>query len=99
MSLYQLLGVDSKVATEADIRTAFRSRAVAESPARGGDADHFAQLKVAYETLVDPKRRAVYDAECLSTVVVAADSQDGWPQDFASNFRGGSVQHPHGASR
>jgi len=58
---YRTLGV-AKGATAHDIRRAYRARARALHPDKGGDPAAFARLQEAFETLHDPRRRDVYDA-------------------------------------
>ncbi|WP_030423184.1 J domain-containing protein [Streptomyces sp. NRRL F-5065] len=58
--LYAVLGVPSDADRSAIIR-AFRRRAFAGHPDRGGDAETFRRLQRARETLLDPARRAAYD--------------------------------------
>ncbi len=61
---YLVLGV-SRTALAQEIRSAYRRRAFERHPDRGG-ADRtpeFQQLADAYHVLVDPERRAAYDAE------------------------------------
>jgi DnaJ-like protein/nuclease-like protein len=57
---YELLGVGSD-ASVAEIKSAYRSRARALHPDFGGSSDAFHELRLAYETLSDPLRRAAYD--------------------------------------
>jgi len=47
---YDLLGV-SKNATLDEIKKAFRKKAIKEHPDKGGDAEKFKELAVAYEVL------------------------------------------------
>lgn len=62
MNLYQLLGV-SVQATSADVRKAYRKLSAKYHPDKeGGDRDKFEQIKLAYDVLIDPKRRQRYDA-------------------------------------
>ncbi len=60
-TLYELLGVDRKAST-ADIRKAFRKLCKTAHPDQGGDSKKFMELTEAYEILMDPQRRARYDA-------------------------------------
>ena len=61
MSHYETLGVD-KNATEKEIKKAYRAQAQVKHPDKGGTAEEFAPLANAYETLMDPERRLLYDA-------------------------------------
>jgi len=57
---YDILGV-ARDATTAAIKAAYRRRAKTAHPDSGGDVDTFGRLKVAYELLLDPVRRKVFD--------------------------------------
>lgn len=59
--LYARLGV-SRDATTNDIRRAYRKGSMTAHPDRGGTAAEFQRLHLAYEVLMDPVRRAEYDA-------------------------------------
>jgi curved DNA-binding protein CbpA len=61
---YAVLGVDP-VASEEAIRGAFRRRAKELHPdAESGNASAFILVKLAYDTLMNPERRAAYDRDC-----------------------------------
>ncbi|CEM15887.1 unnamed protein product [Vitrella brassicaformis CCMP3155] len=60
LDLYAVLGVD-KTAPLAEIRKAFRQKAVKEHPDKGGDPTVFQNINKAYEVLSDGKLRAHYD--------------------------------------
>ncbi|NTJ68425.1 DnaJ domain-containing protein [Agrobacterium rhizogenes] len=57
---YDILGV-ARDAGEEQIKAAYRKRAKAAHPDSGGDTEAFAQLQKAYELLLDPVRRKVFD--------------------------------------
>ena len=61
MDLYRELGVD-RTAGAAEIKAAYRAAAKKRHPDHGGDKDSFARLNAAKALLLDPKRRARYDA-------------------------------------
>ena len=61
-TLYTWLSVEEQ-ATEDEIKRAFREQAKIHHPDRGGDSERFAKISQAYEVLMDPKRRARYDAK------------------------------------
>jgi hypothetical protein len=59
-SHYQILRIPV-TATEKEIKVAYRRAARVSHPDHGGDAAAFRQVTLAYETLIDAKRRAAYD--------------------------------------
>lgn len=61
-SLYETLGVKPD-ASPAEIKRTFRQKAANAHPDKqSGDHDAMAELNRAYKTLIDPKRRLLYDA-------------------------------------
>jgi curved DNA-binding protein CbpA len=68
---YGALGIAAD-ADRAQVKTAFRSLAKTCHPdVRGGDGEHFREISLAYSTLVDPIRRAAYDAQCARVLAGA----------------------------
>ncbi len=65
---FQVLRV-SKEATEEEIRRAYRRRARRLHPDQGGDSHAFIELSTAYQTLIDPGQRRLYEAGVLPTEV------------------------------
>jgi DnaJ-class molecular chaperone len=61
MDLYKQLGI-SPDATSEEIKHAYRLLAQIHHPDKGGDEEKFKKIKMAYETLSDPDKRAHYDA-------------------------------------
>ena len=59
--LYEILGIKPS-ASKYQIKSAFRRLAKVHHPDRGGDIEKFREIQEAYEVLLDPKRRAHYDA-------------------------------------
>jgi len=60
---YGVLGIP-KDADNAQVKSAFRNLAKAYHPdRRGGSEQRFREISHAYETLINPARRAAYDAE------------------------------------
>ena len=60
---YMVLGVAAD-ADKAQVKAAFRSLAKTCHPdLKGGSEQRFREINSAYKTLVDPMRRAAYDAE------------------------------------
>lgn len=84
MTLYDLLGVCRESSAE-DIRAAFKAKALIHHPDRGGDAEMFKQVKSAYDVLVDPKARSLYD-QTGRVPTNTEDGHDGFPPDIASMF-------------
>lgn len=60
MNPYEELGVE-RDATEADIKSAYRSASKRAHPDAGGSAEKFAQVSRSKALLLDPRRRAEYD--------------------------------------
>jgi len=59
-SHYDVLGV-SRDASESDLRSAYRKRAMEAHPDKGGSEEEFVRLAEAYEVLSDPSKRRMYD--------------------------------------
>jgi DnaJ family protein A protein 2 len=59
-NLYELLGVQ-KSATEAELKKAWKRKALDLHPDKGGDKEVFQKVKNAYDILMDPQRRTIYD--------------------------------------
>lgn len=59
-SHYEVLRV-AVTATDKEIKVAYRKAARHAHPDQGGDAAAFRRVTLAYETLIDPKRRSAYD--------------------------------------
>ncbi len=57
--LYDILNIDEN-ASKAEIKDSYRRLAHKHHPDKGGDEEVFKEIKVAYETLIDPKKRAQY---------------------------------------
>jgi len=63
-SHYDVLCLDCS-ADDADIRAAFRKRALESHPDKGGNAIEFRSVMAAFETLGDKKRRLCYDTDIM----------------------------------
>lgn len=57
---YTTLGID-KTASQDDIKRAYRKLASKYHPDKGGDTQKFQEIQAAYDTLIDPEKRAQYD--------------------------------------
>ena len=60
MNLYEELEL-SQFCTEEEIKLKYRTLASIHHPDKGGDAEKFKRIKLAYEVLIDPTRRNEYD--------------------------------------
>eukprot|EP00746_Dinoflagellata_sp_MGD_P037181 gnl/MRDRNA2_/MRDRNA2_18925_c0_seq1.p1 gnl/MRDRNA2_/MRDRNA2_18925_c0~~gnl/MRDRNA2_/MRDRNA2_18925_c0_seq1.p1 ORF type:complete len:588 (+),score=106.26 gnl/MRDRNA2_/MRDRNA2_18925_c0_seq1:207-1970(+) len=69
-SLYAILGVQPTATLDA-IRTAFRRKALAVHPDKGGTHDEFMKVKIAFETLMDMKHHDE-EGDIASAAAVAA---------------------------
>lgn len=65
-SHYDVLGV-GKSATGAEIKKAYQRKAKQHHPDKGGNEADFVEIKLAYEVLSDPARRAAYDGTATSS--------------------------------
>lgn len=57
---YNTLGVQRN-ATQEEIKLAYRKLASMHHPDRGGDAEKFKEIQIAYDTLSDPNKKTEYD--------------------------------------
>ena len=60
MDYYELLGV-SRDASEKELKSAFKKKAMQHHPDKGGNPDTFKQINEAYQTLSDNEKRQMYD--------------------------------------
>ena len=80
---YDVLGLPRE-ATQGEVKAAYRKAARAHHPDKGGDAAVFAKVRLAFEVLGDPARRATYDAlggehayRCIPGVTLRARGGEG----------------------
>lgn len=73
---YETVGVE-RTAETATIKSAYRRRAKSLHPDAGGDVDSFDKLKTAYELLLDPIRRKVFDDTGYDPALVDAVDRKG----------------------
>ena len=59
-NFYQTLGI-ARNATPEEIKQAYRKLAFTHHPDRGGDAEKFKEIQIAYDTLSDPVKKQQYD--------------------------------------
>ena len=60
MDYYELLGV-SRDASEKELKSAFKKKAMQHHPDKGGNPDKFKQINEAYQILSDNEKRQMYD--------------------------------------
>jgi|GEM_PF-6729253 len=87
---YEVLGVDPSC-SEKEVKTAFRRLAREHHPdvvGDGGASDRFLEIREAYETLIDPKKRHKYDTRS------AGGAHRSGGNGFADRFQG-----PHVSAR
>ena len=58
--LYKTLGIE-KSSTAAQIKKAYRKKALRMHPDKGGDLEEFKKLQAAYDVLSDEDKRQTYD--------------------------------------
>lgn len=100
---YDLLEV-SPDASEADLKKAYRKRALRLHPDKGGDPELFKEVTHAYEILSDPQKRSIYDARGEAGLseqggMGGMDAHDLFSQLFGGGgggFFGGGPSRPSG---
>jgi DnaJ family protein A protein 2 len=85
--LYDVLGVP-KTATEAEIKKAFRKKALEHHPDKGGEEAQFKEVNAAYEVLGNAEKRELYDKYGLEGVKNGGGGMSGF-EDIFSMFGGG----------
>jgi len=98
-NLYNVLGV-SPTASGDEIRKAYRSLAMRHHPDRNthpGAASRFNAIKMAYELLSDPKKRAEYNQGLNNRIII--DPDDEALSLWDSLFNRCEIIHQHGSSR
>ncbi|KAJ7632380.1 hypothetical protein FB45DRAFT_912302 [Roridomyces roridus] len=85
---YDLLEVPP-TASEADLKKAYRKKALRLHPDKGGDPELFKEVTHAYEILSDPDKRHVYDARGEAGLSEQGGMGGMDPQDLFSQLFGG----------
>lgn len=86
---YKILGI-SKDATQAEIRKAYRKKAVKLHPDKGGDPELFKELNTAHEVLKDEEKRKKYDKYGKEGLEEGGGGRGGDASDlFSAMFGGG----------
>jgi len=96
---YDLLEV-SPEASEAELKKAYRKKALRLHPDKGGDPELFKEVTHAYEVLSDSQRRSIYDARGEAGLSESGGMGGMDPQDlFSQLFGGGGFFGGAGQSR
>ncbi|TFK55332.1 hypothetical protein OE88DRAFT_1732577 [Heliocybe sulcata] len=95
---YDLLEVPED-ASEADLKKAYRKKALRLHPDKGGDPELFKEVTHAYEILSDPQKRSVYDARGEAGLSESGGMGGMDPQDLFSQLFGGGGFFGGGSSR
>ncbi|UXM90365.1 J domain-containing protein [Paenarthrobacter sp. JL.01a] len=95
-SHYQVLHV-AVTATDKEIKVAYRKAARKAHPDHGGEAEMFRRVTLAYETLIDPQRRAEYDRRYASGATGRTQARPGDYTGAASPASSATtnVKRPH----
>ncbi|EPQ58749.1 hypothetical protein GLOTRDRAFT_35434, partial [Gloeophyllum trabeum ATCC 11539] len=95
---YDLLEVPED-ASEADLKKAYRKKALRLHPDKGGDPELFKEVTHAYEVLSDPQKRSIYDARGEAGLSESGGMGGMDPQDLFSQLFGGGGFFGGGPSR
>jgi len=98
---YDILEV-SPNASEADLKKAYRKKALRLHPDKGGDPEQFKEVTHAYEVLSDPDKRSIYDTRGEAGLSEQGSLGGMDPQDLFSQLFGGGggfFGGPGGSSR
>ncbi|KAI0050038.1 hypothetical protein FA95DRAFT_1556169 [Auriscalpium vulgare] len=76
-------------ASEADLKKAYRKKALRLHPDKGGDPELFKEVTHAYEILSDPQKRSIYDARGEAGLSESGGMGGMDPQDLFSQLFGG----------
>ena len=80
-NLYKQLGL-KKNATKNEIKTAYRLLAKRYHPDTGGNKEKFLALQLAWETLNDPKKKAIYDQSLINEESYAVSKNKDWSSEL-----------------
>jgi len=81
---YTQLGL-KKNATKTEIKSAYRLLAKKYHPDTGGDNEKFLTLQLAWETLSDPQKKAIYDQSLINNESYAVSQNKDWSKELKNN--------------
>ena len=82
---YQAIGVDKQASVD-EIKKAYRRKAMKSHPDKGGDAEEFKKLQEAYEVLIDPDKRSIYDRYGIDGLKMGGSNNMNNPFDNGNPF-------------
>ncbi len=94
---YEILGI-SKTATEAEIKSAYRKKALEWHPDRNKSpeaSEKFKEVSKAYEVLSNPQKKAMYDQYGHSAFERGAGNNPGGPANAGGNYRQGPFTYTY----
>ncbi len=80
-NFYKQLGLKTN-ATRTEIKSAYRFLAKKYHPDTGGNNEKFLALQLAWETLNDPHKKAIYDKSLIDQESYAASKNKNWSSDL-----------------
>ena len=80
-NFYKELGL-KKNATRNEIKSAYRLLAKKYHPDTGGDNEKFLALQLAWETLNDPQKKAIYDKSLINNESYIANKNKNWSSEL-----------------
>ena len=83
-NFYKQLGLE-KNATITEIKSAYRLLAKKYHPDTGGDKEKFLALQLAWETLSDPQKKAIYDKSLINNENYAVFENKNWSSELRNN--------------
>ena len=83
-NFYKQLGLNNN-ATRAEIKSAYRLLAKKYHPDTGGDSEKFLALQIAWETLNDPHKKAIYDQLLINNESYAVSKNNKWSSEIKNN--------------
>ena len=83
-NFYKQLGL-KKNATRTEIKSAYRLLAKRYHPDTGGDNEKFLALQLAWETLNDPQKKAIYDQSLLNNESYETSKNTNWSSKVKNN--------------